>query len=349
MLFRILFISLIALLSTTRIGTAEPSDSLFENLFKAKKISYFSAREFLVTGKANGCKDAKRFPPKRTWCNAFALAKVIDEFRKTWKHPVIIESAYLSPEYIKCVGAKIEASYSEFRAVDFRSKHGTPKEWILVLEKFRSDGMFEGQIEIRSNLVHIELIQSPDLWIYTGKKPRDGVFYSPFFSIKAVPVPGQILENPKTDMNLHSSPPKIEKGSWIWAERISYLKKNLVFVVDRLNELSDSSTGDVHYWAGGRIQFSGSTVTVAENNNWFVVVESHIDEENALEHAEELKTSHPDFSFEIYRDVYGKYAIVTGANLNQADAKKRVLEARCAGISKKDAFIWPSKNWVKLE
>jgi len=204
--------------------------SEFENRFKSQAINNFKALEFLVSGNVKRCMGLNDFPPKKSWCNAFVIAKVLDEFRSRWGYPVVIDTAYLSPQYIKCVGDKRDVSYSEFRAVDFGSKYGKPKDWIQVLQEIHFEGLRFDELP-NTNLVHIEFTQPPYLWVFTGKS-KNGVFNSAFLKTDVPPVVGQKMERPKAaTMNLHSSPPKIENGSWIWGERISYMDEGLIFVV----------------------------------------------------------------------------------------------------------------------
>ncbi len=329
----------------------EPQDifilerTAFEERFRSQGIQHFQPEELLITGNATGCKEFNRFPPKRTWCNAFEIAKVMAEFRARWDHPVKIKAAYRSPEYSNCVGDEKGLAYTEFRAVDFHSTGGSPAVWATLLKQMQSEGLFKGKIEAHTNLVHLELHQAPELWVIVGKRNKKGDFESPYFNIHEPPTLGDILK-PIMDMRLRASSPTRKDGSWVIAETVSRLRTHLALTVDRV-EIVNYPLGLVQYWAGGRVLFDKPGLEGREPDNWFVVVESHPNEEQAIHAAKVLKKAHPDLSLEVYLDEYNWYSIVSRTNLNQEEAKKRVLEVRCAGVSD-DAFAWPPMDWKTI-
>lgn len=313
----------------------------FEKRFKEQGVRQFKADEFLP-GKADTCTRSKPFPPARTWCSAFLLAKTMVAFRDRWGAPVTIESTF---RYRDCGDSSGDAAYSEFRTLDFRSERGNPAQWVKLLEAMRAERLFEGRVEARGDRVHLELEPGPELWMFVGARPKDGKFASGYFDIAEPPEggKGQVLKTNQA-MRLRATAPRMEGKEAVLGEPISYLEQNLSLAVDRVVDVEKDGTR--HYWAGGQVV--GSDTTDALKGNWFVVIESHTTEATAHPAAEKLRKLYPDFTFSVYLADNGKFAVVAGAGLDQSAAKKLVLEARCAGLSD-DAFIRPSKTWKKSE
>jgi hypothetical protein len=324
----------------------------FEERFDAKKLRYFKPDEFLVHGQNKDCMFDSSFPPKRTWCNAFEVARVMDIFRRRWGRPVIIDTAYLSEDYLRCDTEQKGKAHSDFRAVDFHSTYGKAAEWVAELEKMRDDGLFYGKVKVieqeEKDMVHLELHQAPELWAYAGMSNNKVDFKSPYLNIDKPPANEQTLEFSNV-MNLRAVAPRKKQGDWVKSkEIISLLQQNLALVVDKVAKLDYPKVVN-RYWVGGRVRFRESPEDVVEKYKWFVILESHRSKKRALDAALELEKTYSDFSFDVYLRENDWYVIVSGVNLDTAEAKQRVLEARCAGVAD-DAFMrLSSKDWEHVE
>ncbi|MCM2473384.1 DUF882 domain-containing protein [Rhizobium sp. CG5] len=132
----------------------------FKSFFAARlpDIKHFQWHEFLIKGGHHAQNGLNTDPPRDLWPNIIPTARILERFREEVGHPVVITSAYRSPDYNKGLpGAAKNSQHMQFRAVDIKVPGaGTPAQWAAVLKRYRSEKMFEGGIGIYNTFVHVD-------------------------------------------------------------------------------------------------------------------------------------------------------------------------------------------------
>lgn len=99
-------------------------------------------------------------PPVELWHAIIPTAHVVELIREQFG-PTTITSAYRTTGYnvalYKDTGTPpTDSEHSRNRAIDFKCKTGTPKEWADMLRDMRAQRVFTGGIGIYPTFVHVD-------------------------------------------------------------------------------------------------------------------------------------------------------------------------------------------------
>ncbi len=90
-----------------------------------RQIRYFSPAEVFqlggVTRRGAGCARYNAYPPEEFWPNLIPVLRDLDEFRDRLGTPLVVTSAFQTPQYSMCAGTPLEMveAAGEFRALAF--------------------------------------------------------------------------------------------------------------------------------------------------------------------------------------------------------------------------------------
>ena len=98
-----------------------------------------------------------RRPPRELWGNIVPTIRILDTLRDLVGAPIVITSAYRSPEYNQRIAGATNSQHVRFRALDFMVKSlSGPAEWAAMLRQMRMAGAFSGGIGTYSTFVHVD-------------------------------------------------------------------------------------------------------------------------------------------------------------------------------------------------
>lgn len=135
----------------------------FENLVRGWGLRHFTPAEFLFLGSSHHgvgpCSGLNSLPPQRVWSALENTARMIDEIRERFGHPIRIISGYRDPDYNTCVGGEDGSYHTRYNALDFTNLGGTLREMYAISLRVRdSRPEFLGGIGYYpgSRFVHID-------------------------------------------------------------------------------------------------------------------------------------------------------------------------------------------------
>lgn len=125
-------------------------------------LTHFKPYEFLVKGGSHSNPHSAAYgkntnPPRDTWKNIAATARVIDILRGRLDAPIKPTSVYRSPAYNSAIGGASSSLHMKFNAIDFIVQgNSTPNDWASALRSMRSEGLFLGGIGTYAGFVHVD-------------------------------------------------------------------------------------------------------------------------------------------------------------------------------------------------
>lgn len=138
----------------------------FAKFVEPLHLRHFAPDEFLIRNTREGVKNS--LPPKDLWTNIVQTLLVIDEIREIAGAPIVIHSAYRSPEYNKAVGGERNSFHMRFMALDFSSPKRTPKELQKIAKSLRgkkfAGRIFRGGIGLYPSFLHVDCRATEANW-----------------------------------------------------------------------------------------------------------------------------------------------------------------------------------------
>jgi len=117
------------------------------------------------------CKDANKTPvPRKYWKNLNRLVKNLQALRDKVGRPVVITSAYRTPEHNKAIGGASRSQHLFALAADVKVDGMLPMEVAATIEHLISEGkMDQGGVGIYTTWVHYDCrpyydIDNPPRW-----------------------------------------------------------------------------------------------------------------------------------------------------------------------------------------
>lgn len=135
----------------------------FESMVLTWGLRHFSPAELLFLGSSHysggGCRGLNSLPPRSLWSNMAQTAKMADEIRQRFGHPLKVISGYRDTDYNSCVGGAGGSHHRRFNALDLAPQGGTLRElYAIALHVRDSQAEFLGGIGYYpgSNFIHID-------------------------------------------------------------------------------------------------------------------------------------------------------------------------------------------------
>lgn len=133
----------------------------FVKFFETLGLDHFAADEFLILGDSHynskKCGGKNALPPRELWPNIVLTARVIDQIRAQMGAPIRILSAYRTKSYNTCIIGSKGSFHTEFKALDFTCKKGTPEIWARIARTImQNDKSLAGGVGVFSSVVHID-------------------------------------------------------------------------------------------------------------------------------------------------------------------------------------------------
>lgn len=137
----------------------------FKNIFVKKNVDanqkvtdHFTIKEF-------GCKDGTPYPADWVESKLIPLCEMLEIIRDHYKRPILINSAYRTPEHNKKIGGAKGSKHVEGIAVDFKVQGYSPREvaaW--VREQISMGKMIEGGVGDYSTFTHYDIRGTMARW-----------------------------------------------------------------------------------------------------------------------------------------------------------------------------------------
>lgn len=122
-----------------------------------KLTTNFSLSEF-------GCKDRTAVPQKYI-ANVTKLAKNLQVLRDHVKKPIVLNSAYRTPNYNRSIGGAVQSQHLTASAADIRIAGMTSKEVHATILKLIAEGkMHNGGVGLYNTFVHYDVRCLPARW-----------------------------------------------------------------------------------------------------------------------------------------------------------------------------------------
>lgn len=134
----------------------QTSGMSFAQWYDLQGIKDFSAAEVLYRGGSDERLHLNTDPPRELWARILPTLRVLSRLRAELGVPISLTSIYRSPAYNSAIGGASQSFHKEFRACDFQTPKGTPKQWAEALHRMRAAGVFSGGIGIYPTFVHVD-------------------------------------------------------------------------------------------------------------------------------------------------------------------------------------------------
>lgn len=122
-----------------------------------KLTENFDLREFK-------CKDGTEVPAKYA-CNAKKLAENLQVLRDYLKKPIVINSAYRTPQYNRSIGGATKSQHLTASAADIRVAGMTSKQiYDTILTLISLGKMHNGGVGLYNTFVHYDVRNLPTRW-----------------------------------------------------------------------------------------------------------------------------------------------------------------------------------------
>jgi len=135
---------------------------------KSRGIKHFQAEELGKHYNAKWKGDNFILPPESMWGNMMNTLRLADEIREELGKPLIVWSAYRSPEYNKTIGGSSNSQHKQFRALDL---HVQGDNFMMLIstaaklvQKYRNNG-YEVGLGIYPNFIHIDVGFKSRFWV----------------------------------------------------------------------------------------------------------------------------------------------------------------------------------------
>jgi hypothetical protein len=146
------------------VPAATPASSL-EAYINGLGLSYFKGQELTPYWSRTCGNTRNSVPPQSLWKNIAPTLVVLDRLRRDLGTAINITSSYRDNDYNACVGGVSNSEHTQFKAIDFVARTGTPSSWAAKLRGYRGQQFvipgigsytFSGGIGTYSNFVHID-------------------------------------------------------------------------------------------------------------------------------------------------------------------------------------------------
>jgi uncharacterized protein YcbK (DUF882 family) len=132
----------------------------FYRTVEAWDIPFFEPGELLVKGASHHDPDSRAYglntdPPEDLWGSMEDTLSVASLAREE-VGPILITSAYRSPEYNRAVGGVPGSQHTLFTALDLIPMDSSVRDLHLALQRMRRDGVWVGGLGRYSNFIHID-------------------------------------------------------------------------------------------------------------------------------------------------------------------------------------------------
>jgi N-acetylmuramoyl-L-alanine amidase len=135
----------------------------FEATVRSWGLRHFSPAELLFLGSSHyaggACHGSNSLPANTIWSNMHQTARMADEVRERFGHPLKVISAYRDTSYNTCIGGAGGSHHKRFNALDLAPQGGTLRElYAIALHVRESSRDFLGGIGYYpgSNFIHID-------------------------------------------------------------------------------------------------------------------------------------------------------------------------------------------------
>jgi N-acetylmuramoyl-L-alanine amidase len=135
----------------------------FEATASSWGLRHFSPAELLFLGSSHyaggACHGSNSLPASSIWSNMERTARMADEIRERFGHPLKVISAYRDTSYNTCIGGAGGSHHRRFNALDLAPQGGTLRElYAIALHVRESRQEFLGGIGYYpgSNFIHID-------------------------------------------------------------------------------------------------------------------------------------------------------------------------------------------------